>query len=70
MSIVDRIKSLFSSGGASGDTHDHAEHDHAGHDHAGHDHEPVAPPMPPADPIGMPTSEPATTDEHAEGRQD
>ena len=69
MSIMDKIKSLFSSGGASADTHDHSGQDHSGHDHAGHDHatepaghEPVAPPMPPADPAGMPTSDPAPGD--------
>jgi hypothetical protein len=42
MSIIDKIKSLFSSGGST-DTHDHAGHDHAGHDHDhDHSHEPVA----------------------------
>ena len=51
MSLMDRIKSLFS-GGSGGDSH--AGHDHSGHDH---EHEPVAPPMPPADPAGMPTSD-------------
>ena len=61
MSLMDKIKSLFS---GSSDEHSHAGHDHAGHDHAGHDHaghdhshEPVAPPMPPADPAGMPTAD-------------
>jgi hypothetical protein len=54
MSFMDRIKSLFS--GGSSDAGDHAHHDHAGHDHS---HEPVAPPLPPADPAGMPTSDPA-----------
>ena len=55
MSIMDKLKSMFSGGSAD----DHADHDH---DHAGddHSHEPVAPPLPPADladPTGMPTSE-------------
>jgi hypothetical protein len=67
MSIMDKIKSLFSSGGASGDTHDHTGHDHSLDSHG---HEPVAPPMPPADPVGMPTSEPGATDEQGEGRRD
>jgi hypothetical protein len=53
MSLMDKLKSIFS--GGSPDAADaHAGHDHAGHDHS---HEPVAPPMPPADPTGMPTSE-------------
>ena len=51
MSLMDKIKSLFS---GSSDEHSHAGHDHAGHDHS---HEPVAPPMPPADPAGMPTAD-------------
>jgi hypothetical protein len=51
MSLMDKIKSLFSGGS---DGHSHADHDHAGHDHS---HEPVAPPMPPADPAGMPTAD-------------
>lgn len=50
MSFMDKLKSMFSGGSSNGD--DHAGHDHAGHDHS---HEPVAPP---ADPAGMPTSEP------------
>ena len=51
MSLMDKIKSLFSVGS---DGHSHADHDHAGHDHS---HEPVTPPMPPADPAGMPTAD-------------
>jgi len=44
MSLMDKIKSLFS-GGSSAATDDHAGHDHSGNDHAGHDHsdEPAAP---------------------------
>lgn len=66
MSFMDKLKSMFS-GGSSHD--DHAGHDHA-HDHAGHDHshEPVAPPMPPADPAGMPTGEPAAAGDDDESR--
>jgi hypothetical protein len=54
MSLMDKLKSMFSGGSAD----DHAGHDHD-HDHAGHDHshEPVAPPVPPADPALIPTSE-------------
>ena len=47
MSFMDRIKGLFSGGSGDGDAH-------AADDHT---HEPVAPPMPPADPAGMPTGE-------------
>lgn len=54
MSLLDKIKSMFS-GGSSTDSHaghDHAGHDHD-HDHAGHDHshEPAAA-TPPADDEG------------------
>ncbi len=51
MSLMDKIKSLFSGGSAAG-ADDHAGHDHAGHDHS---HEPAA--MPSSDPAGMPMSE-------------
>jgi hypothetical protein len=50
MSLMDKLKSLFSGGSAD----DHAGHDHSGPDHS---HEPAAPAMPPADPTGMPSSE-------------
>jgi hypothetical protein len=53
MSLIDKIKSLFS-GGSAATTDAHAGHDHAGHDHAGHDHdhshEPAA--TTPANPAG------------------
>lgn len=51
MSVMDKIKSLFSGGSAA------KADDHAGHDHAGHDHsdEPAA--MPPTE---MPMSEPGS----------
>jgi hypothetical protein len=49
MSIMDKIKSLFSGGSAS--TDDHAGHDHSGHDHD-HSHDEPAAAMPPADPAG------------------
>jgi hypothetical protein len=47
MSLMDKIKSMFS-GGSSDSADAHADHDHAGHDHAGHDHshEPAATPEP------------------------
>ncbi len=44
MSLMDKLKSMFT--GGSSDTH--AGHDHAGHDHS-HDHS-HEPPLPPADP--------------------
>ena len=53
MSLMDKIKSLFSGGSTAG-AHDHTGHDHAGDDHS---HEPDAV-MPPADPAGMPMSKP------------
>ena len=52
MSLMDKIKGLFSGGSSDADAH-------AGHDHSGADHEPVAPPMPPADPAGMSTPDAA-----------
>lgn len=54
-SIMDKIKSFFSGGSSPADSH-------AGHDHP---HEPTAP-TPPADPVGMPASEPAEAPEPAE----
>ena len=50
MSIMDKIKSLFS-GGSAASTDDHAGHDHSGHDHD-HSHDEPAAAMPPADPTG------------------
>jgi hypothetical protein len=56
MSLMEKIKSMFS-GGSSDATDAHAEHDH---DHAGddHSHEP-APPMPQADIAETPAAEEA-----------
>ncbi len=55
MSLMDKIKSFFSGGSSSADPH------------AGHDHTPSATaPTVPADPVGMPTSEPAEAPEPAE----
>jgi hypothetical protein len=51
MSLLDKIKSIFS-GGSSTDSHDHAGHDHSAHDHdhdhAGHDHSHEPATVPPA----------------------
>ena len=44
MSLMDKIKSMFSGGSSA------AADDHAGHDHS----DKPAAPMPPADPAGMP----------------
>jgi len=51
MSIMDKIKSFFSGGSSAG-----------ADEHAGHDHSAPAPaePMPPADPAGVPMSEPSS----------
>jgi hypothetical protein len=61
MSLMDKIRSMFS---GDKDADDHAGHDHSAPDHS---HEPVAPPMPPADPAGMPTSA-ADTSQEGENR--
>jgi hypothetical protein len=59
MSLIDKLKSMFS-GGSSDAADAHADHDHAGHDHS---HEPVAPPLPQADPAVMPTADAAPSEE-------
>ena len=59
MSFMDKLKSMFS-GGSSDAADAHADHDHAGHDHS---HEPVAPPLPQADPAVMPTADAAPSEE-------
>ncbi|MDX6439314.1 MAG: hypothetical protein QOF45_1897 [Gaiellaceae bacterium] len=53
MSLLDKIKSMFS-GGSSADTGDHSAHDHSGDDHShddeqGHTHEPAVSPPDPAE---------------------
>jgi len=63
MSFMDKIKGLFSGGSSDADAQ--AGHDHSGADHT---HEPLAPPTPPADPAGMPTSD--ATAQEGEGRAD
>jgi hypothetical protein len=56
MSLMDKIKSLFSGGSSGSEAHDHADHaDHAGHDHAAHDHS--------NEPVATPTSEAAPSEE-------
>ena len=57
MSLMDKIKSIFS-GGSSDSADDHAGHDH---DHAGHDHshEPAAPPLPQVDMADTPAADEA-----------
>jgi hypothetical protein len=59
MSLMDKLKSMFSGGSSD------AADAQAGHDHSGHDHsdEPVAPPMPQADPAVTPTSDAAPSEE-------
>ena len=63
MSLIDKVKSLFS-GGSATDAHDHAGHDHSDHDHShdhsdhDHSHDSAIPPVPPADPTGMPMPDP------------
>lgn len=59
MSLLDKLKSIFS-GGSPDSADAHAGHDHAGRDHS---HEPVAPPLPPADPALMPSSDSAPPEE-------
>jgi ABC-type Zn2+ transport system substrate-binding protein/surface adhesin len=59
MSLIDKVKSLFS-GGSSAAADDHAGHDHAGHDHD-HDHDHSHDPVP-ATPA-------ATTGDDDESRQ-
>jgi hypothetical protein len=63
MSLMDKIKSMFSGDKGGGDR---AVHDHSATDQS---HEPVAPPMPPVDPAGIPTSA-ADTPEEGENRLD
>jgi hypothetical protein len=60
MSLMDKIKSLFS-GGSAADADDHAGHDHSGNDHS---HEPAGA-MPPAEQGGMPTSDASDEDRPA-----
>ena len=61
MSLMDKLKSMFS-GGSSDAADAHADHDHSDHDHD-HSDEPAAPPMPQADPAVTPTSDAAPSEE-------
>ena len=54
MSLLDKIKSMFSGGSSASDDHAGHDHDHAGHDHS---HEPAAPPLPQADVAEVPATE-------------
>jgi len=63
MSFMDKIKSLFT-GGAGSD----ADASRAAQDQSAYAPAPVAPPMPPADPAGMPTSDAPVTDDEGESR--
>jgi hypothetical protein len=56
MSLLDKIKSMFSGGSSDPDDHTGHDHDHAGHDHP---HEPAEPPLPQADVAEMPAAEEA-----------
>lgn len=62
MSFMDKVRSWFGGGSSdAGDAHaghEHSAHDHSAHDHSAHEHTP-APPAAPADPAGMPTTQPA-----------
>jgi hypothetical protein len=63
MSFLDKLKSMFSGGDTgAGGVERTPEPDAARADDT---HEPVAPPMPPADPAGMPTSEPQPAEPQA-----
>lgn len=72
MSFMDKIKSFFSGGSDEAGVRPAAEPDAA----TAMDTPEASPPMPPADPAGMPTSEPQPaeptggTDPLAEGRED
>lgn len=82
MSFLDKLKSMFSGGSdeagvrpaaepdaatAADDAHDHSDgHSHDHTDGHSHDHEPAAAPAPPADPAGMPTSEPQPAEPQGE----
>ena len=59
MSLIDKLKSMFS-GGSSDAADAHAHDDPSDHDHP---HEPAAPPLPQADPAVMPTSDTAPSEE-------
>ena len=63
MSLLDKIKSMFS-GGSSADTDAHAGHDHS-HNGDDHSHEPVpaAPEAVPAAPDPVPAPNPVAEDE-------
>jgi len=58
MSLMDKLKSLFS-GGSGTDAHDHS---HAGHDHSHEEHAAAETPVAPLDPLGTPGMTPPAPD--------
>jgi hypothetical protein len=62
MSFLDKLKQMFSGGSSDAGVRPGAEPDAAMADDGP---EPAAPPMPPADPAGMPTSEPQPAEPQA-----
>jgi hypothetical protein len=67
MSFLDKLKSLFSGGSPDAGARPAAEPDAARADDGP---EAAAPPMPPADPVGMPTSEPQPAEPQADDPDD
>lgn len=63
MSFLDKLKSIFSGGSPESGAWTPAEPDAARADDT---HEAVAPPVPPADPAGMPTAEPQPAEPQAD----
>ena len=63
MSFMDRIKSFFSGGSDEAGVRPAAEPDAATADDG---FEPAAPPLPPTDPVGMPTGEPQPPEPQAD----
>lgn len=67
MSFLDKLKSMFSGGSSDAGVQPAAEPDAARADDRP---EAAAPPMPPADPIGAPTSEPQPAEPQADEPED
>jgi hypothetical protein len=68
MSFLDKLKSMFSGGSPDAGVRPGAEPDAATAMDDGY--EPSAPPMPPTDPAGMPTSEPQPPEPQADPEHD
>jgi hypothetical protein len=62
VSFLDKLKSMFSGGSSNGGVQPAAEPDAA---RAADGPEAAAPPLPPADPVGAPTSEPQPAEPQA-----